>query len=130
MQRAASTLTTQPSTAQRKVVRDLGAGAASRLFYLPDCGQRSLRTATPAQNNSHRSEPAVSHYSKALFGVKVGRPNAQRLSHEKRRCREIMCGSGVRWTAVSDLIAAALPLAMPSVSPVRPSAKFVGWSCA
>jgi hypothetical protein len=108
----------------------LGAGAASRLFYLPGCGQRSLRTATPAQNNSHRSESAVSHYSKALFGVEVGRPNARRLSHEKRRCRQIMRGSGVRWAAVSDLIAAAPPLAMASVSHVRPSAKFIGWSCA
>src|SRR5262245_37056160 len=130
MQRAASTLTTQPSTAQRKVVRDLGAGAASRLSYLPGRGQRSLRTATPAQNNSHRSEPAVSHYSKALSVVKVGRHKARLLSDEKRRCRQIMRGSGVWWTAVSDLIAAAPPLAMLSVSPVRPSAKFIGWSCA
>src|SRR5215510_16510028 len=125
MQRVASTLTNQPSTAQRKVVRDLGAGAASRLFYLPGCGQRSLRTATPAQNNGHRSEPAVSHYSKALFGVKVGRPNARRLSDEKMCCRQIMRGSGVRWTAVSDPIAAAPPLAMLSISPVCPYAKFI-----
>src|SRR5262245_533688 len=73
MQRAASTLTTQPSTAQRKVVRDLGACAASRLLYLPGCGQTTLRPATSAQNNRHRSEPAVSHYSKALFGVKCRR---------------------------------------------------------
>src|SRR5262245_26055521 len=105
MQRVASTLTTLPSTAQRKVVRDLGAGAASRLFYLPGCGQRFLRTATPAQSNSHRYEPAVSHYSKATFGAKASHSNTRRLSGEERRCRQITRGSGVLWTAIINLIA-------------------------
>ena len=68
MQRAASTLTTQPSTAQRKVVRDLGAGEDNRDDEEAEAGER----AKPASSRPGKKSGQKRSSTKEDAGAEVG----------------------------------------------------------